>query len=281
MAYSSLKLFGNQKVDYLIQTNEVLSEEEIQETLEPLFKPDVNTFPNKVNIMAPYTDDIVSSFIKGLTEPLVGWQIYKSKQGETFLTKVAEVDKDITSIVDYMVANQTEYTYYVIPITENQLGINLRSSPVKTNWWNWSVMSINNVEGNIYIPDEIWIFRNNLTSGQIQQNIDKTTYQNFTKYPKVSSGESNYVSGSISCLLGDVDCKNNKYIEPAEKFDAWRNFCVNGKNVILKDAKGHIYRVEIISNSSQYADEIRELPSTISFSFVECDSTEDITVYES
>lgn len=280
MAYNSIKLFGNQKVDYLIQTNQVLSEEEIQETLDPLFKPDFGIFPDKLNIMAPYTDDIVSSFIKGLTEPLIGWQIYKSKKGENFLTKIAEVGKDIISLTDYMVANQTEYTYYVIPITEGQIGINLKSSPVKTNWWNWSVMSISNVSGNIYVPDEIWIFRNNLSSGQIQQTLDKTTYQNFTKYPKVSSGESNYITGSISCLLGDVDCKSNKYIEPAEKFDAWRNFCVNGKNVILKDAKGHIYRVEIVSNSSQYMDEAYELPSTISFSFVECDSTDDITVYE-
>lgn len=280
MAYNSIKLFGNQKVDYLIQTNQVLSEEEIQETLDPLFKPDFGIFPDKLNIMAPYTDDIVSSFIKGLTEPLIGWQIYKSKKGENFLTKIAEVGKDIISLTDYMVANQTEYTYYVIPITEGQIGINLKSSPVKTNWWNWSVMSISNVSGNIYAPDEIWIFKNNLSSGQIQQTLDKTTYQNFTKYPKVSSGESNYITGSISCLLGDVDCKSNKYIEPAEKFDAWRNFCVNGKNVILKDAKGHIYRVEIVSNSSQYMDEAYELPSTISFSFVECDSTDDITVYE-
>lgn len=280
MAYSSIKLFGNQKVDYLIQTERTLTNEEVEETLDQFYMPDTSVFPGITNIMAPYTDDIVSSFIKGLTEPLVGWQIYKSKKGESFLKKVAEVGKDVNSMIDYMVANQTEYTYYVIPITETQLGINLKSSPITTKWWNWSVMSINNVSGNIYAPDEIWTFRNNLASGQIQQNIDKTTYQNFTRYPKVSSGESNYVTGSVSCLLGEIDCKSNKYIEPAEKFDAWRNFCVNGKNVILKDAKGHIYRVEIISNSSQYMDEAYELPSMISFSFVECDSTDDITVYE-
>lgn len=281
MSYNQIKIYGNQRVDYLIQTSEKLTEEEVAESMGADFKPDFNIYKGKLNIMAPYTKDIVSSFISGLTEPLIGWQVYRTNPTKPVLEKVAETDKDTTKIIDYLVANQTEYTYYVIPITENQIGVNLKSSPIKTNWWNWSVMSISNVAGNIYIPKDIWVFKNNLTSGPAQQTIDKTVYQNFTQFPKVSVGESNYITGTLTCLLGDVNCKTNKYIEPAEMFDAWRKFCVNGENVILKDAKGHIYRVEIVSNSSQYMDEIAQLPSTISFSYVECDSVDDITVYES
>lgn len=279
MSYRSIKIYGNQKVDYLIETRERLTDEEVESTMPREFMPDFDTFKDKINIMAPYTYNIVSSTISGLTEPLIGWQVYRSKKGDSVLYKVADVYKNVLGITDYLVTNRTEYVYYVIPVTESKLGITFISSAVKTNWWNWCVMSIKNVSGNVFIPEEIWTFDNNLTSGNIIHNIDKSVYTNFTKYPKVSAGESSYISGSISCLLGDVDCKTNTYIEPVEKMEAWRKFCASDNEIILKDRKGSMYRVAITENSSEFMDEIGVQPSIISFSYVECGDIGDITVY--
>lgn len=280
MAYNNIKIFGKQRVDYLIQTNSVLSDEDIESTMGPEFMPDFNTFSDSINIMAPYTNDIVSSVISGLTEPLIGWQIYRRDSNNSFLKKIAEVDKESLGIVDYLTANQTNYEYYVIPVTEKQLGIILKSGSVKTCWWNWCLMSIKNVSDNIFIPDEIWTFDNNLSSGDIISNTDKTIYQNFTQYPKFSVGESNYISGNISCLLGNVDCKTNTYNETVEMMNAWKKFCISEKDMILKDRKGNMYKVVITDNSSKFLDESSLQPSTISFSFTECGNIDNMTIYE-
>lgn len=263
-----------------MQTTDTLTTAEVESTMDKYFQPDFNTFMGRVNIMAPYTSDIVSSFVSGLTEPLVGWQVYRSKSGESVLKKIAEVDKDVLSITDYLVANQTEYTYYVVPVTTGQLGVNLKSLPITTDWWNWCVMSIKNVGGNLYIPEEIWTFDNNLTSGTTTHNTDKTVYQTFSKYPKVSIGESDYIDGNITCLLGDVNCKTNTYDEPAKMMEDWRKFCLSEKDMILKDRKGHIYKIVITEDSSQFMDEIGLQPSTISFSYVQCGTLDDIVVYD-
>lgn len=279
MSYNSITIYGNQKVDYLIQTNSMLTEEEVEISMPREFMPDFDTYKEKINIMAPYTYNIVSSTISGLTEPLIGWQVYRSKKDDPVIYKVADVYKNVLGITDYLVANQTEYVYYVIPVTESKLGITFISSAVKTNWWNWCLMSIKNVTNNIFIPEQIWTFDNNLTSGDITHNIDKTIYQNFTKYPKVASGNSTYISGSISCLLGDVNCKTNTYDEPVEKMEAWREFCASDNEIILKDRKGNMYKVAITENSSQFIDEVGSQPSVISFSYVECGEIGDIKVY--
>lgn len=280
MPYNRLKIFGNQNVDYLIQMDSIATDEELAIADETKFIPDFNTFPGNINIMAPYTENILSSVISGLTEPLTGWQIYKGKPEESFISKVADVGKDTLSITDYLVANQTEYIYYVIPVTEKQLGIVLESNKVKTNWWNWSLMSIKNVTGNIYIPDEIWTFDSNLSSGSITHNVDKTMYKNFTKYPKFSFGDSDYFFGTVSCLIGNVDCKTGKYEDTIEMLNAWRKFCISEKDIILRDRKGNMYKVVISDDSFDFADESVEQMTTITFTYVECGSVEDMRVYE-
>lgn len=281
MSYNRIKILGGQKVDYLIQMSFTASSEEQETVNDEYFLPDFNTFPGKINIMAPYTENIISSVISGLTEPLTGWQIYKGKPSESFISKVADVDKDVLSITDFLVSNQTSYIYYIIPVTENQLGIVLESDEIKTNWWNWSLISLDKVgDGNIYVPNEIWTFDSNLSSGTTSHNVDKTMYQNFTKYPKFSFGESDYVSGQITCLLNNVDCKTGKYEDTADMIQAWRNFCISGKDMILRDRKGNMYKVVISDDSFSFLDESSEQPTTITFTYVECGGIEDITVYK-
>lgn len=280
MAYNKIKIFGKQTVDYLIQLSSAATEEEQSAANDKNFIPDFNTFPGKINIMAPYTGNVISSVISGLTEPLTGWQIYKGRPNDSFIKKVADVGKDILSITDFLVANQTPYIYYIIPVTDKQLGIVLESDEVKTNWWNWSLMSIKNISDNVYAPEEIWTFDSNLSSGTISHNVDKTMYKNFTKYPKFSIGESDYISGTVSCLISNVDCKTGKYEDTVDMISAWREFCVSDKDMILKDRKGNMYKVVITDNSVDFADESIEQMTTITFTYVECGSIEDVTVYK-
>lgn len=280
MAYNKIKIYPNQKVDYLIQITDVASEEDISKVNNADFIPDWNSFLNRTGIMAPYTNDLISSFITGLTENLSGWTVYRQKIGEDTLKKVAEIDKSTIYIEDYCVSNQAEYRYFFFPITESQIGVNLATSNIKTNWWNWSLTSLQKISENLYAPKEVWTFDTNLESGNVTQNLDIVYHSNFTKYPKESRGDMNYISGSLSCFLSNVDNDNGEYIETVDKLNAWRDFCADDSLKIIKDRKGNIRLVSISDNTNSILDESEKQPTTINFSYTEIGNINEISVYK-
>ena len=280
MAYDKITIYPNQKVDYLIQITDVASNEDISKVNDANFVPDWNSFLNRTNIMSPYTNDLISSFITGLTENLSGWTVYRQKVGETALKKVAEIDKSAIYIEDYCVANQSRYRYFFFPITETQIGVNLATGRINTNWWNWSLTSLENIGDGIYVPKEVWVFDTNLESGDVTQNLDIVYHNNFTKYPKESRGEMNYITGSLSCFLSNIDNDKGEYIETVDKLNDWRDFCADDSLKVIKDRKGNIRLVSISDTTNSIMDESDKQPTTISFSYTEIGNIDDISVYK-
>lgn len=280
MAYNNIKIYPNQTVDYLIQLTDIATTEDLAKVNQKNFIPDWNSFIGRTNIMAPYTNNLVSTFITGLTENLLGWGIYRQKTGESSLKKIGEINKSATYIEDYEVANQAQYRYFVFPLTENQIGINLITPLIETNWWNWSLTSIQKIEEGIYIPKDIWLFDTNLNSGDISQNLDIVYHDNFTKYPKESRGEMDYIKGSLSCFLSNVENDSGDYIETIDKLKAWREFCADDSPKILKDRKGNIRLVSISDATYSFLDESEKQPTTINFSYTEIGDIDDLSIYK-
>lgn len=278
--YNKIEIYPNQTIDYLIQIKDTATNEDIAKVNEKNFIPDWNTFLNRTNIMAPYTNSLVSSFITGLTEELLSWGIYRQKIGESSLKKIGEINKSAIYLDDYGVSNQASYKYFVFPVTESQIGINLATNEVSTNWWNWSVTSLKQIDENIYAPKEVWIFDTNLQSGEVTQNLDIVYHNNFTKYPKESRGDMNYITGSISCLLSNIESDTGEYIEPIEKLKAWRDFCADNSLKVIKDRKGNIRLVSLSDTGSSILDESEKQPTTITFSYTEIGDIDKISVYE-
>lgn len=278
-SYNKVIVYPNQKIDYLMQLSDIATDGDISQVNSYRFVPDWSTFQNRINIMAPYNNNLVSSFITGLSENLQGWAIYRQKTGESSLKKIGEISKKATYLDDYGVSNQTSYKYFVFPLTESQIGINLATKEISTNWWHWSVTSLTEIDKNIYIPKEVWLFDTNLESGDIIQNLDITYHNNFTKYPKESRGEMNYIKGSIKCLLSNVEDDSGEYFEDVDKLKAWRKFCADDNPKVIKDRKGNIKLVSISDNSSSILDESEKQPTTINFSYTEIGDINDISIY--
>ena len=277
--YNKIIVYPNQKVDYLMQINNSASDEDIEKVNASDFIPDWNAFLNRINIMAPYTNNLVSSFITGLTENLSGWVVYRQKKGESSLKKIGEINKSATYIDDYGVSNQSVYKYFIFPMTESQIGINLATQNIETDWWNWSVTSLQQIGNNIYAPKEVWIFDTNLQSGDILQNLDIVYHNNFTKYPKEARGNMNYISGSISCLLSNIEDDSGEYIETVDKLNHWREFCADDSLKIIKDRKGNIRLVSISDTTNSILDESDKQPTTISFTYTEIGDIDKISIY--
>jgi hypothetical protein len=151
MPYNKIIIHGNQKVDYMITLDHTPTATE-ETTILSTSIPTWSTLKG-MEIYAPFTEDLVSSYINGLTSPLTGFVIYRQKVGDNRVYKVAEVDKNTLSIIDHMVANRTEYIWTVVPSTEDEIGVSLVSEPVAADWRSWSLTSFTQIVENIYVGD--------------------------------------------------------------------------------------------------------------------------------
>ena len=278
---TGITLYPNVTYNYLLVQNKIATSDEIQKMDNIQDKPTWNTVPNTL-IFAPYITDDISSFISGLNNPIIGWRVYRRSLLEDKQVFVADVEPTNTVVIDYLCANQTEYQYLILPITDYEVGLTLESEIVKTDWWNYCLMGIREIKPNVYAPTEVWTFDANLTSTDIVQNTDIATFKTFSRTPKIVKGESNYQTMGISCLLGGVSCSNYEYTESAYLLQKWQEFITSTNLYVWKDRKGMIKVGVIDANpSSKYMDECVLQPTTITFNFVETMDVDKIQVFDS
>ena len=110
------------------------------------------------------------------------------------------------TIKDFLVANNRWYKYLVV----NSVNENVNSIGVlHTSWGGWSITemrAVDSVDNSLYeyvaSAVDVWKFKYNISAGATTHNLNKTPYSTLGRFPYFSVGSSNYVSGSVTCLLG-------------------------------------------------------------------------------
>jgi len=276
--YDKVTLFENQYIDYLWTINKVANNTMIQNVRLYNYKP---VWSSDTVLLANFDGDLGAGSVQTLNDSIILWSIYRKKTNETILNFVAKIDSINNFIIDYNVSNQTEYEYYVFPETATTVGEAMISDVLTTNWWSWSLTGIYESDiNNLYYVDinNIWIFDMNINSGSMTQNINKQSYQGFSKFPKISSGEKNYLSGQLNCLIGKIE--NDLYIDTIEMQKSFIDFVQSGSQKILKDRKGNIFIVDTTENTLEVMDNIKEQVVSVTFNWTQIGSTEEISIIE-
>jgi len=279
MPYDSVTLYENTKVDYLICMSREATVGEIATADGTTFLPTWASFTD-IEIMAPFTTGLVSSYVSGLTSPIINYVIYRQKIGETLLTKVATVDTSVNKIWDYGVENHTEYKWLVFPATATEFGVSLESAPLTTCWGSWSIIElVPTIYDGFYNAGEVWIFGLNLDAGEIGQNLDQTIFPTYSQFPKISAGQANYKTLSFSSLISNVSSTSSNYTDSVSLKRDWDAFVAKNLPVLLKDRKGHVYYGLLQTPTANINNVSGSLPTTISVSFVELGNFEDVSVF--
>lgn len=246
------------------------------------YKPTLNNYSRFLAMF-----DNANTTARGIADVALGYtfSIYKEVEGTNQLKYVAHLEEGGLSMTDYNISNANKYKYYIFKEDESAISEAVTSNVVEACWWNWSLIDLipSTEEKNLYYanPNSIWKFDLNVSSSARTQNIQTTVYNNLTKYPKISIGKSNYSSGSLTCLLGDIKRTTTslgEYIEPATMLDDWNDFCTNGHIKLLKDRKGNAMLVGINNTSAQVDDILREQANTITFDWTQVGDVSDITI---
>lgn len=280
MVLKTVELNKNIKLDFFHLEEKSYSNADIFSN-----KKYIPTLNNYSKFLATFDDRTTTS--RGVSDIALGYNfsVYREIKDTNELVYVANIANGGLSVTDYNVVNETTYRYYIFKEDDSSISAAVISNNVSTCWWDWSLVDLtpSTTEDNVYYAnaDGVWKFNLNLSTSERNQNLSNTTYNNLTRFPKVSLGRSNYASSSITCLLGNVQKVSNNslsYIEPASMLDDWNEFCSNGNLKLLRDRKGNSMLVTITSNSSNVDDITREQVNTITFSWVQVEDASNITV---
>ena len=277
--YNKASLYGNSIVDYLWIKDIIVPQSEIDEINVYAYAPvwDANTL-----LLATFDNNINAGNITSLTDNVIAWQIYRKKRQDATLTFIARIPASQYKLSDFNVLNNTEYQYTIFAETENYISAPLEQlGYINAFWWDWSLVGLkdSDTEGLYYADnDNIWLFDTMLTSGGFEQNIDKYTIDNFTQFPKVSSGKKNYLTSSITAFLSNVNITTGKYADTVEQYNAFVDFIAQPTPKLLRDRKGNGWIVSTIGNTMQYIDASAEQITQVSFSFVQLNDVSAVNV---
>lgn len=278
-SYNKATLYGNSLTDYIHIGNKIDTQNEINATLGYEYEPKWNS---ETVLFAPFTDGINGGNIVSLTDNVLFWQIYRKQPNDSILTFLYRVPVTQYSLLDFNILNNSEYQYVIFAETENYISAPMEQKGyTKAVWGDWSICGLIETESKeIYNIDEnnIWLFNSNLESGTIEQNLDKYTMENFTKFPKISSGKKNYLTGSIKALLGNVNPQTNEYSDTVEMYNRFVDFIADGNEKLLRDRKGNGWIVSTTGNNLQYIDYSADQMTNVTFSFTQINDTKNFTI---
>lgn len=124
-----------------------------------------------------------------------------------------------------------------------------------------------------------WKFVGEVQDTTVTQNGDRALHVGYNTYPTLTRTDTNYMSGTLSAMLGYVDCTTKKYVDDIDLVRAWRDFITRPCIYMLKSQKGDVWIVNITDTpTTTYSEMQKELPTTISFNWAECCSVNDIKI---
>ena len=232
------------------------------------------------------------------------------------LTSLELVAKNLRSYKfrDYNVSNHRHYRYFIYlspteqPPTEqkDKKIIYKTSFDIYTDWQQWSITELHPTDESMKTftanPEDVWLFNLNIDSGAQAQNVSFNEVQTLGVYPRISQGKGNYVSGSVSCLLGSdvisvgealkrgLSLSDAGYLEMrkysssitsnqrVDMLKAWRKLVASKNPKLLKDREGQSFLVSLSNSTNKPMDAARLQPNTINFNWTQIGTLDGVTI---
>ena len=287
MAYNKITLYGKQTCDYLyIQTDKPESDAFSYVDDEPSEWNDTTSlyanFNNDESRLSAGNSTIVGS--------ISGYEVYRRKYNESNAEYIGTVSdngdgENISDMmIDYAVKNGVEYVYYLFPnVDTTESGTQV--SPVITKQLAidvpyWSLFIVDETdEENVFYLDKMFKFELNLQIDDMSNNAQVSISQNFTKYPTVQYGASNYWSGSLSSLCGFISANCVDYVQNVNMINELKSISSDTRRKFLKDTAGNLWEVNV-SAPINIATENMSLQDvkTWKFSWIEVGDTKGVSI---
>ena len=285
MGYNKITLYGEQICDYIyIQTDAP------DEGAFSFVNDEPSSWGETTTLYANFSnkESRLSAGDSAVIGAITGYEVYRRKYNESnaeYIGTIQKSDENISdSIIDYAVKNGVEYTYYLFPNTE-KTGSGTPLSPFVTKQLAidvpyWSLFIVDDTdEDNVFHLDKMFKFELNLQVDDMTNNTQVSISQNFTKYPTLQYGASNYWSGSLSALCGFISSNQTDYIQNVNMINELKSMASDTRRKFLKDIFGNLWEVNVsapitISTENMALQDVK----TWKFSWVEVGDTTGVSI---
>ena len=128
---------------------------------------------------------------------------------------------------------------------------------------------------------DTWQFMCEIENTTVVSNLDRMTHVGYSQYISSTSTKVNYMSGTLSAMLGYMNCAEKKFIDTITTVRAWRKFITQPKAFLLKSQKGDVWVVNVTDNpQTTYDESYKGIPTTFTFSWAECMDVSDTCIYD-
>lgn len=200
--------------------------------------------------------------------------VYKTMGNTDTLYPVGEIEaktdadgnKTIGMVVeDYIIGDKVDYTYYIYPVVKDDSGNKYVHTALTTTSKSFSsgalkilglIQDTDNLDKYYIDQDNIWVLGLNVKDDGLTINMDKTFTDTQNKMPRETAGQKNYVTKSISGLLGKIDCSTQQYTDTFDDIESFRAFCASPNLKIVIDTRGIVIPCDIDTGKIEYSTEV-------------------------
>lgn len=275
---NSLSISGGLIIEFL----QVLSTDNITDVISSFIQGNTYTpqYDGNTYFLSDFSDGLNAGNVKGIGGDLIGITLYRQDGNNRNLFKIKDTTPNVSEIVDFSVGSQQgPYTYYVFPQSRlAYISAPLVSNEVTPCFWNWTILSCTQQDDKTYLVNAEYLFGKNLSSGSISNNNAPNILSNFTRYPTVQKAPQNYMSGSLTSLIGVID-SNGQYSDTLTLRDAIYALSTTSDTLFLKNRKGDFFQIEISSAiTMETMDNTREQAQNTVIPWVQTFSGEGVSV---
>lgn len=282
--YSKIKIYGDSDINYLWVKNKFNESEKGDIGIRtPVFDKDTA-------MLATFNEDISGADIKQDTNITISkYTIYRQSIGENKKYIVGEISSENTAISDYNICNNQKYKYYITPTYYNKdtkiekMGEPIETDVIESAFYGCSIVGLLPTDDpSVYKVDtnNIWLLSIDVNVEDFKANFNKSTLNGIGRHPHLSHDTTNFLTGSISALIGQIDCVSHDYInDTVNKIEDWIDFCNNGQLKLFKDCKGLVIPCDITDMSFSYDKECPEKPTTVKFEITQLKNRKDISAF--
>lgn len=269
--YSKLKIHGNCDIDYIWSKKNEISDTEI-ESITSSGIANINWDANTV-MLANFNEN-VNGRPSGVHENISRYLIQRKDVASGKIEDIATTH--CTKIKDWSCKSTLSYEYLITPIYVDENGNETFGSRIiidatQAMWDGVSIIDLLPTgKKECYRADEnnLWTFNLNIENITYTNNNDISYITTYSNFPREQRGKLNYLTASISCLVGDVTHQGYEG-DNISKLEAFRDFCTNGRLKLFKDFKGNVLPCSVRMNTDTSDVRTIEHQTTITFDVVQ------------
>lgn len=192
---------------------------------------------------------------------------------------------------DFTVSNNESYEYICVPINKatGEIFKGRKTVDITTDFVGYTITALNkkneidkNEDKNIYTLGDTWKFVGDISDTTITQNRNTFLHVGYAPLTDMSYTDVNYMTGSLSAMIGYINCETQQYTDNIELVRQWRKFITQKCPFILRSQKGDVWIVNITDNpTTEYQENHYKVPTRISFSWAECNKPDNIIIVRS